>query len=439
MSENMPASESHPADDKITVENYQRLLARYERLMEVIRQLNSTLDLGTLLNRIIDAAAELTDAEEASILLLDPVTGELRFEATTNMSGSAMEAIPVPLEGSLAGWVATHGQPGLVEDARSDERWYGKVDKTMQFITRNLLAVPMKVHNQVIGVVEAINKREDTRWTDDDVSTLTALADQAAIAVQNARLFQQSDFVAEMVHELRTPLAALKASTSLLLRPSMSDELRQEIVRTMHVETERLTRMTTEFLDLARLESGRARLDAQIFDIRQLAEECADLVRQQAQERDIDIRISGDALKAEADREKIKQVLLNLLTNAIKYNREGGTIICEIAQAAPARRRDPEHLLVRVRDSGYGISSEDQQHVFDKFFRIASTADKAVGTGLGLSIARRIIEAHGCMLDLESEPGVGTTFYFTLPLAAGGPRREKRLPGSAELSSSGAG
>ena len=86
-----------------------------------------------------------------------------------------------------------------MEDAHSDERWYGKVDKTMQFITRNLLAVPMKVHNQVIGVVEAINKRDDTRWSEDDVNTLTALADQAAIAIQNARLFQQSDFVAEMV------------------------------------------------------------------------------------------------------------------------------------------------------------------------------------------------------------------------------------------------
>ncbi len=435
----MSASESQPADDKTTLENYRRLLARYERLMEVIRQLNSTLDLGTLLNRIIGAAADLTDAEEASILLLDPLTGELRFEATTNMSGSAMEAIPVPLEGSLAGWVATHGQPGRVEDAHSDERWYGKVDKTMQFITRNLLAVPMKVHNQVIGVVEAINKRDDTRWSEDDVNTLTALADQAAIAIQNARLFQQSDFVAEMVHELRTPLAALKASTALLLRPTLSDELRQEIVRTMHGETERLTRMANDFLDLARLESGRARLETHIFDVRELIEECVSIVRHQAEERSIDVRLEGDALKAEADREKIKQVILNLLTNAIKYNREGGTIVCHLSQADAGRRRDPEFLIVGVRDSGYGISSEDQQHVFDKFFRIAGTSDKTLGTGLGLSIARRIIEAHGCMLDLESEPGVGTTFYFTLPLATGGARREKRLPGSAELTSSGAG
>src|SRR5690606_17305909 len=138
------------------------------------------------------------------------------------------------------------------------------------------------------GVVEAINKRDDTRWSEDDVNTLTALADQAAIAIQNARLFQQSDFVAEMVHELRTPLAALKASTALLLRPTLSDELRQEIVRTMHGETEHLTRMANDFLDLARLESGRARLDTHIFDVRELIEECVSIVRHQAEERSID-------------------------------------------------------------------------------------------------------------------------------------------------------
>lgn len=431
----MAASQSHPVDDAVAVANYKRLLARYERLMEIIRQLNSTLDLGTLLNRIIAAAAELTDAEEASILLLDPATGELRFEATTNMPGSAMEAIPVPLEGSLAGWVATHGQPGLVEDARSDERWYGKVDKTMQFITRNLLAVPMKVHNQVIGVVEAINKREGTRWTDDDINTLMALADQAAIAVQNARLFQQSDFIAEMVHELRTPLAAIKASTALLLRPTLPDDLRQEIVRTMQAEAERLARLTTDFLDLARLESGRSRLEIQVFDVKALVEECLDIVRHQAQERQIDIRIEGKPLNAEADREKIKQVMLNLLTNAIKYNREGGSVTCAIDLREPAHNSDPGYLTVQVRDTGYGISREDQQHVFDKFYRIAGTAEKTPGTGLGLSIARRIIEAHGCTLDLQSEPGMGTTFFFTLPLATGSSHHGKRLPGSAELTS----
>jgi signal transduction histidine kinase len=420
-------------DESVTVESYQRLMARYERLMEISRQLNSTLDLGVLLNRILTAATELTDTEQASILLIDPPTGELRFEAASNLTRAEMEAIPVPMGSSLAGWVATHGEPVLVEDVRSDSRWFPGVDKTTEVLTRNLLAVPMNLQNKTIGVVEAINKRHDQPWTQDDVNTLAALANQAAIAVQNARLFQQSDFIAEMVHELRTPLAALKAGATLLQRPNIDDPLRQEIVSTIHQETERLSALTTDFLDLARLESGRTRLHIVVFDALELMEESANIVAHRAAERAIRIEVAGEHYNAEADRDKIKQVLLNLLTNAIKYNMEHGAIYCTVEIGSC----DRSCLLVKVRDTGYGISEEDQERIFEKFFRVASTADDTPGTGLGLSIAKRIVEAHGCEMRLESQLGVGTTFYFTLPQAEGHTPHDRHLPGSAGLASVG--
>ncbi len=421
--------------DHVTRDDYMQLMARYERLMEITRQLNSTLDLGALLTRIVHAAVELTNTEEASILLIDPASGELRFEAASNLSGSAMAAIPVPMEGSLAGWVVTHGEPELVEDVRSDSRWFANVDKTTRFITRNLLVVPMKVHNQVIGVVEAINKHDDQPWTLDDVNTLSALANQAATAIQNARLFQQSDFIAEMVHELRTPLAALKASTTLLSRPNLPEHMRGDIVSTMQQETERLTRMTTDFLDLARLESGRTRLEFDTFNILELAEECIEIIRPQAEERGLATIIQGDAEIVHADRGKTTQVLLNLLTNAIKYNRDGGTITCSVEEKSAESDCPPNCVLVRVQDTGYGISPENQQHVFEKFYRVADTAGTVTGTGLGLSIAKRIVEAHGCEMGLTSEIGIGTTFYFTLPRAKDQLDEGKQtLTGSAELS-----
>jgi signal transduction histidine kinase len=404
----------HSPGEHITVEQYRRLLARYERLMEISGRLNSTLDQGALLHRILAAATELINAEEASILLVDPSTGELRFEAASNLSRAEMEAMPVPLEGSLGGWVVTHGEPLVVQDARSDSRWFGMVDKTINFQTRNLLAVPMKIQNQVIGVLEALNKRHEELWNEEDVSTLSALANQAAIAVQNARLFQQSDFIAEMVHELRTPLAGLKASAALLMRPTLPEHRRHDILRTMQEETERLSELTTSFLDLARLESGRTRLDMRNFPIRQLAAECIGVVREQAAQRGIDFELVTDDQIVTADRDKIKQVLLNLLTNAIKYNRDNGRITVG-TRAAEAGEDD--YVIVFVQDTGYGISPGDQQRVFDKFFRIADTAGFTTGTGLGLAIAKRIIETHGCDMGLESEQGVGTTFYFTLPLA----------------------
>jgi signal transduction histidine kinase len=321
----------------------------------------------------------------------------------------------------------------MVTDVRSDSRWFSSVDKTTRFVTRDLLAVPMKVHDQVIGVVEAINKRGEQPWTQDDLNTLTALANQAAIAVNNARLFQQSDFIAEMVHELRTPLAALKASAALLLRPNLPAGRHDEILLTMQQETERLSAMTTDFLDLARLESGRTRLEIGAFDAYQLIAECVEVVRHQAAERQIEMYIAGQKSEVEADRGKIKQVLLNLLTNAIKYNRDRGSIYCRIQTTADPHC-PPNCVLLSVQDTGYGISEEDQKHVFEKFFRIADTAGFTSGTGLGLSIAKRIVEAHGCEMSFASELGVGTTFSFTLPIVR---RRGREKPyGSAELSTS---
>ncbi len=314
--------------NEVAIRNYLQLMARYERLMEISRQLNSTLDLSTLLGRIIRAATELCDTETASIMLLDQKTGELRFEAASHqtMTRGAIEAIVVPIEGSLAGWVVKTGEPVLVEAAQNAPRHFQGVDKLVDFTTRNLLCVPMIAYDKVIGVVQAVNKREGSNWTEDDVNTLTTLAAQAAVAIENARLFQQSDFVSEMVHELRTPLAALKASTTLLLRPDLPDKRRTDIIQTIVSETDRLAHMTTDFLDLARLESGRARLETSVFNVSNLLVESMDIVSPQAEGRQIVIRSQTTDLILNADRGKLKQVLLNLLTNAIKYNRIGGEI-----------------------------------------------------------------------------------------------------------------
>jgi signal transduction histidine kinase len=269
----------------------------------------------------------------------------------------------------------------------------------------------MTARGKVIGVVEAINKINDEPWTEDDVNTLTTLAGQAAIAIENARLFQQNDFIAEMVHELRTPLAALKASTTLLLRRKLPEDQQIEIIETMQSETDRLSRLATDFLDLARLESGRVRLEKARFEMRDLVEESLEVVRHQANERGIQFSINGGPLDAFGDRSKIKQVLLNLLTNAIKYNHPQGQIIVHLRPHE--QDTTPPMLEIGVQDTGPGISEEHQQHMFEKFFRVPSTSQTVQGTGLGLVIAKRIVEAHGGTMWLESQLGVGTTFFFT--------------------------
>ena len=395
-----------------TIQTPLQRIARYERLMEISRQLTSILDLSTLLEQIIQAAVELTDTEAASILLIDPQTDELRFEAATNISTGARDALIVPKEGSLAGWVVTHGEFVLVADTRHDPRWFRDVEKSTETPTRNLLAVPMRAHTKVIGALEALNKQNDTPFSEDDINTLMTLAAQAAVAIENARLFQQSDFIAELVHELRTPLAAIKASTALLQRPNFPEDRRQGILDTMQEETDRLVKMTTEFLDLARLELGRARLEVDRFDLRALMEESLVVVQPQAHDREITVHLDGEPLELDADRGKLKQVLLNLLTNGIKYNCERGEIFLSVERIADGSQ---QFAQVSVRDTGEGIAQENQTHIFERFYRVADHEGYTQGTGLGLVIAKRIIEAHGGNMWLESEPGVGTTFFFTLP------------------------
>jgi signal transduction histidine kinase len=397
-------------------DNYREasLLARYERLMDISQQLNSTLDLASLLKKIISAAKELTQTEAASIMLIDPATGDLRFEIASNIKPQDMSEIIIPKGSGIAGWVAEHGEPRVIDDVTKEPSWSNRVDDTIEFHTRSILAVPLRTHTKIIGVLEAINKVDGQLWDEDDINTLTILASQAAIAIENARLFQQSDFIAEMVHELRTPLAALKASTVLLLRPDLPENRRTDIINTMQSETDRLSRLTSEFLDLARLESGRTRLEISRFEMHKLIEESVEVVLPQANDKNVSIGIEGERFVANADRGKIKQVLLNLLTNAIKYNREGGKITISTKQVGT---NEQPMVQVSVADTGYGISKEHQKHMFEKFYRVSDTAGFTQGTGLGLAIAKHIIEAHGGSIHLESEQGAGSTFSITVPIA----------------------
>lgn len=390
-----------------------QLIERYERIIAISQRLNTTFDLRALLQTIIDAARELTNVEAASIMLIDPVSGELRFEAASNIKAHEMERITVPLEGSIAGWIAQHGEPRVINDVSTAPEHYDQVDSEIAFKTRGLLGVPMRAQNKVIGVLEAINKIDRGEFSTNDIETLTILASQAAIAIENARLFQQSDFIAEMVHEIRTPLAALKASTVLLKRPELPIEKHRDIIDTMQGETERLIRLTSEFLDLARLESGRFQLEKAPFDAEKLIRESVDVVIHQATQKNITFHLRMTPTLVLGDRGKIKQVILNLFTNSIKYNRTDGHVYVRSREILDT---DPPMIEISIQDTGFGISPENMKNLFQKFFRVADTDGHVQGTGLGLAITKQIVELHGGQIRVESEQGSGSTFYIMFPI-----------------------
>jgi signal transduction histidine kinase len=384
---------------------------RLQRIIEVSRVLNSTLDLEPLLQNIIQIAMELTDTEAASILLLDKKTGELHFEAAVGVKSEEVKAIPVP-KGSIAGWVAQEGKPLVINDVHSDPRWSPRVDDATKFDTRAVLGVPMKVKDKIIGVLEVLNRWGDVPFTEENVDTLTTLAAQAAVAIENARLFQQSDLLADVVHELRTPMTSIVGySKMLLIDGEQKSTFERESLETIHREATRLGNMVNEFLDLARLESGRARLEREPVDVRDLARETVQLLLPSAEEHDITLQLHEpeEWPQVIGDAARLKQVLVNLTGNAIKYNVPSGRV--DITLSA-----EGQSVKIEVRDTGRGIPAEHMPQLFEKFFRAADSSSEAKGTGLGLAICKSIVEAHGGSITVESEVDKGSTFAFTLPL-----------------------
>jgi len=381
----------------------------YRRLIDIARDLASTLDLDVLLSRIVFAASEISGAEAASILLYDEASRQLHFQIATNLDASTRRGIVVPLEGSIAGWIVTNRQTVRIVNAHEDPRFFSNVETKTGFSTESLLGIPLVTKNKVVGVLEVINKHRG-KFTDTDESMLLVLGAQAAVAIENARLFQQSDLISEFVHELRTPLSSLSTATYLLLRPEMSQEQRDQIVHNIHNETIRLNALASSFLDLARLESGRVQFRKSAFSIADLVYECKDVMASKALEDNIQIRVeAAERLPLlEADRDKIKQVLLNLLSNAIKYNRPNGTVIMR-----PEETED--EIAIYIQDTGMGIPEEAVPHLFQKFFRVREHESRAAGTGLGLSICKQIISGHGGRIEVKSKLGVGTVFIVYLP------------------------
>jgi len=386
------------------------LLERYLRLNEISLDLTSTLDIKTLLNRIGHAASDLCNAQAASILLYDENKQQLHFESTTNLDEPLMRGLIVPVDSSIAGWIVLNREPVIIDDTQKDSRHYSKIAKFTNVTTTSMLGVPLIAKGKVIGVLEVINRIEG-HFTEDDIDVLMALGAQAAVAIENARLFHQSDLIAELVHELRTPLSSLNTAAHLLTRKDLSSERQEQVIEAIQTETTRLTEMTSAFLDVARLESGRTQFNTKIFDPVSLLDECASLVSGKVDENGLhwQMEIPDGLPHIAADRDKIKQVLLNLLSNAIKYNQPQGSITMSAAV-------EENELVITIKDTGMGINEEYLVHLFEKFYRVGSSENEAPGSGLGLAISQRIVEAHNGRIEVESKVGVGTTFRVYLPI-----------------------
>ena len=388
------------------------MIERYQKVMEISRDLASTLDLDILLRRIVAAAATLCHAEQASILLFDQSGQELHFEASTNLNQPQIRGLIIPVDASIAGWIVTHRQPIILSDVSHDSRHYGMISQVTKTETTTLLGVPLITKDKVIGALETINKKSGA-FTEEDKEILTTLGAQAAVAIENARLFQQSDWISELVHELRTPLSSLSTAVHIVLRSDVPDEQRQRISQIIRDEISRLSNLTLSFLDLSRLESGRAQFQMNTFDLKRMLEDCCEMELPRAAEKNLDLNlwVEPNLPRLTADQDKIKQVVINLINNGIKYNRPGGKV--DVSAST-----DEHGFILSVSDTGPGIPQESMPNLFTRFYRVPGTEKMSTGTGLGLSICKRIVEAHHGRIEVQSEVGTGTTFKVFLPITS---------------------
>lgn len=400
--------------------------ARLARMVEISRVLNSTTNVERLLTYIISEAAELTDTEAASILLLDPRTRQLHFVASSNEITGQMADTPVPLDGSIAGAVLRANKPLYIPDVSADPRWNQNVDEAIDFKTSEILGVPMRNVDRVpVGVLEAINKQNGS-FSRQDVETLTILADLAGVAVEKTRLFEElkrankelseldqlkTDFISIASHELRTPLAVIMGYISFL-REGADSEMASQLDSVLHAATQ-MRNLIQEMLNMRYVDAGQTTLQLTTVDVVEMvrtmaidADETAAAKQQQ-----VSVDLPEGPLAVSVDQDMLEVILGNLLSNAIKFTPEGGNINIRI-------ERHSDEAWCCFKDDGIGISADNLDRIFKRFYQIESPLIRRhEGMGLGLSIARDLVELNKGRLWAES-PGLerGSTFYVALPL-----------------------
>jgi signal transduction histidine kinase len=400
-------------------------------LGEVSRAVSSTLDVETVLDTIVSRANQLAGADGCSIFEYDEAAEQFELRATHNDDTEFVEALratPLRKGEGLMGRAAEMREPVQVADITQPGAYQSSArDTLIRFGYRAVLSVPLLREDQIIGSL-SFNRKAPGEFSAEVVDVLKTFATQSALAIQNARLFREiadksaqleaasrhkSEFLANMSHELRTPLNAIIGFSEILAAKMFGEinEKQTEYLQDILESGRHLLSLINDILDLSKIEAGRMELEVAEFDLPTAIENALILVRERASRRGIRLGSTIDPHLGmlSGDERKVKQVLLNLLSNALKFTPEGGRI------DVGARLHD-QVAEVSVMDTGIGIAPADQEAVFEEFRQVGTADKKAEGTGLGLALSRKFIELHGGTIWVKSHVGQGSTFTFTLPV-----------------------
>jgi PAS domain S-box-containing protein len=413
-------------------ETIRRYAAEMETVAEVGTEAATSLDPNRLLESVSTLTKERFGLYHAHIYLMDDAGKNLVLSAGAGQAGQVMVSAGHRI-------VVSHAHSLVARAARTRQSVIvNNVTQTPDFLpnpllpaTKSEMAVPMIVGDRVIGVLDVQSDQVD-RFGEEDMRLMTILAAQIAVSVQNAELYAEqvevadrlrevdrlkSEFLASMSHELRTPLNSIIGYAEVLLDGidgELSDDMTEDI-GAIHGSGKHLLNLINDILDLAKIEAGQMDLVTENVSLRPLAEDMINSSRVLLKDKAVDLvlDLADDLPDLNADSLRLRQIINNLLTNAIKFTEEGS-----IALRASVYDADPRMVVISIADTGIGIKEEHLPVIFDRFRQVdQSHTRRASGTGLGLSITRQLVEMHGGRIWAESEAGIGSTFSFTIPVA----------------------
>lgn len=372
-------------------------------------------DLDTMLGAIVDRVREIFSLSTAAVFLLQD--GSYRQRAVSG------EAIGLEDRGLLrtADWAVEHRQPAALGTRRVKLRPAPTFRQTAS--RQEVLIIPILTSNDTLGILLLTRDRDQRPFDEEETHLLETFANQAALAIERSLLNQErtraevlartdelkTAMLSAVSHDLRTPLASIKAAATTLLQPGIewSDEDRRELLETINDEGDRLNHLVTNLLDLSRIESGTLTPKRDWYDLTEVIFDALDRCRPLLGEHRVDVQIPERTTAVHLDFVMISEVLANLIENAAKYSPAGTTITI-------SAELDGGDLTIGVRDEGRGVPVEERERIFDKFYRVEAR-HRPIGSGMGLAISRGFVEAHGGTIRVEPGPETGSIFVVTLP------------------------
>ncbi len=402
---------------------------------EIARDTTGTLSLDVLLARITNLIQERFGMYHVSIFLVDDAGSYAIVRESTGDAGREMKANRYRLavgSRSVIGTVTLTGNPLIINDTNNNPLFY---PHPLLVETRSELGVPLKSGDKIIGALDLQSQRANA-FNPSDITVFQILADQLAIAIENARAYElsqkafeemqevdrvKSQFLANMSHELRTPLNSIIGFSRLILKgiDGPINETQEQDLQAIYNSGQHLLSLINNVLDLSKIEAGKMELQMSEVNLSDIIQSVMSTAIGLTKDKPIKLQhiIPPDLPTVEADQTRIRQVLLNLVSNAVKFTEEGSITVEASLVTSPTGHSE---VMITVTDSGDGIAEEDRDKLFQPFSQVDdSPTRKTGGTGLGLSICRNLIDMHhGRIGLLWSEPGKGSSFFFTLPLHA---------------------